>query len=439
MKRAVLLALMLGVVSGAGYAQVPASTAAADAAVTRFYHARNNGPLWFRPGSDGEAASRLVAILRKAPLDGLPSGTQLANQVEAAVHAARSGDPKRVIQAERTLSSAWALYVQTLTAPTDGMLFGYPLPRGTNPDRTLWEAAKAPSLAQHLQWVSDLNPTYTQLREAAYRSAQAAGGSPDPRLLVNMERARSIPNSGRFVLVDAATARLWMYEDGQPVDSMKVVVGTIETPTPMLASMIHYATLNPYWNVPDNLIRKTVAPGAVKGGEAYLKAQGYQVMSDWTADATVVPAGEVDWKAVAAGQKAIRVRQLPGPTNAMGKYKFSFPNKEDIFLHDTPTMEHFTKAQRTISNGCIRLEDAQRFGRWLMKGQDPVAASSEPEQFVKLPEGVPVYVTYLTAQVNGSELTYADDVYGRDRDAAARVASLGAPPVESADLPKATP
>jgi len=443
LRGASVAALMLGAIPGAAYSQalaypVAASASSADAAVARFYHARQNAPLWFRSGAGSEAAMQLAAILRRAPLDGLASGPELANQVDAVVVAAQGGDPKQVIQADRILSSAWALYVQTLTSPTAGMTFGYPLPRGTNPDRALWEAAHAPSLVQHLQTVASLNPIYAQLRDAAFREAQAPGGIADPRLLANMERARSIPRDGRFVLVDAATQRLWMYENGQPVDSMKVIVGTIETPTPMIASMIHYATLNPYWNVPDNLIRKIVAPGAIKKGQIYLKDQGYQVMSDWTPNATVVPADTIDWKAVAAGQKTIRVRQLPGPTNSMGKLKFSFPNKQDIFLHDTPTREHFAKATRTISNGCIRLEDAKRFGRWLL-GRDPVAVGTDPEQFVQLPQGVPVYITYLTAQPNGSELAFADDIYGLDRIAKPRIAALDGQAADNAALPKATP
>jgi L,D-transpeptidase YcbB len=433
-KGAAVAALLLTATPGAVHAQ----TAAAEAAA-RFYAARQNGPMWFRPGSNGEAAAQLAGILRRAQLDGLANGPELASQVEAALVQARTGDKVKVAAAERLISAAWVLYVQKLSEPTDGMIFGYQPPRMPNPDRILHEAANAPSLPQHVQAVSNVNPIYAQLREAAYRQAQSSGQLTDPRLLANMERARSIPATGRFVLVDAASQRLWMYEDGQPVDSMKVVVGTIETPTPMIASMIHYATLNPYWNVPDALIRKTIAPNVVKKGLTYLKAQGYEVLSDWGASATVIPASEIDWKAVAAGQKSIRVRQLPGSDNAMGTVKFTFPNAENIYLHDTPSKELFAKSPRTFSNGCVRLEDADRFGRWLMLGQAPVASSAEPEQFVKLPQGVPVYITYLTAQPNGRDLAYAEDVYGRDRDAAARVASLGLQPAESAEGGNAAP
>jgi len=429
--------LMFSAISGAAVAQ--ASAQPADAAVARFYAARQNAPLWFRPGSNGEAAAELASILRRAKLDGLSNGPELAGQVEAALVQARSGDKTRIAAAERLISAAWVRYVQKVSAPTEGMIFGYQPAQVPNPDRILHEAANAPSLPQHVQAVSNVNPIYAQLREAAYRQAQTAGDVADPRLLANMERARSIPAGGRFVLVDAANQRLWMYENGQPVDSMKVVVGTIETPTPMIASMIHYATLNPYWNVPEALIRKTVAANAVKKGLPYLKAHGYQVLSDWGPNPTVIPASEIDWKAVAAGEKSVRVRQLPGSDNAMGKVKFTFPNAENIYLHDTPSKELFDKSPRTFSNGCIRLEDASRFGRWLL-GEDPVATSPDPEQFVKLPQGVPVYVTYLTALPSEGQILFADDVYGRD-NTTSRVAYQGASPTsaDGVEVLKAAP
>lgn len=423
-KFAAVAVLLLGAIPGVAVAQ--ASGPSSDAAVARFYASRQNGPLWFRPGSNGEAAALFASILRRAQLDGLASGPQLASHVEAAIFQSRNGDKGRIVAAERLVSAAWVQYVQAVSSPTQDMIFGYQPARAPNPDRILHEAASAPSLPQHVQAVSSVNPIYAQLREAAYRQLQTAGELVDPRLMANMERARSIPATGRFVLVDAASQRLWMYDKGQPVDSMKVVVGTIETPTPMIASMIHYATLNPYWNVPDELIRKTVAANAVKKGLPYLKAHGYQVMSDWGPNATIIPANEIDWKAVAAGQKTVRVRQLPGSDNAMGKVKFSFPNPENIYLHDTPSKELFAKSPRTFSNGCIRLEDASRFARWLL-GEDPVATSPDPEQFVKLPQGVPVYVTYLTALPSEGQIVFADDVYGRDTKAS-RIAFHGVPP-----------
>src|SRR5690606_16843561 len=154
----------------------------------------------------------------------------------------------------------------------------------------------------------------------------------------NLERLRALPASpaARYVLIDAASARLWMYEGDQPVDTMKVVVGTAETQTPIMAGYIRYAVFNPYWNVPPELLRRNIAPRARAQGQTYLNRGGYQVVSEWAADADVLPSTGIDWRAVEAGQLDIKVRQLPGGANAMGKAKFEFPNPEGIYLHDTP-------------------------------------------------------------------------------------------------------
>ena len=130
----------------------------------------------------------------------------------------------------------------------------------------------------------------------------------------------------------------------------------------------------------------------------------------------------VDWRAVADAREIVKVRQLPGPANSMGQVKFGFPNSHDIYLHDTPKKELFASDSRDVSNGCIRLEDAERLGRWLL-GRDPVAMSSGPEQHVLLPKPVPVYVTYLTADADNGRLSFLDDVYGRDAQRASIIAA----------------
>ena len=103
--------------------------------------------------------------------------------------------------------------------------------------------------------------------------------------------------------------------------------------------------------------------------------------------------------------------------------KFGFPNAYDIYLHDTPVKELFAPDDRDLSHGCIRLEDAERLGRWLL-GRDPQALRDEPEQHALLPTPVPIYVTYLTAQAQGGQLAFVDDAYGRDTQRLAQIASM---------------
>jgi murein L,D-transpeptidase YcbB/YkuD len=225
------------------------------------------------------------------------------------------------------------------------------------------------------------------------------------------------------VLVDAASQRVFLYENGSPIDSMKVIVGSTKYPTPMISSVMYYIVYNPYWNAPDHLVRGPIASKTLAGGMKYFKNKmGYQVMADWTANSATVPAESIDWKAVAAGKTRLRIRQDPGPENFMGILKFPFPNPEDIYLHDTPAKEHFKDADLHQSNGCIRLEDAQRFGRWLL-GRDPTPPGSEPEIQVQVQQPIPIVVTYLTAQPTTEGLTYVRDVYGWDQPGAAQMAA----------------
>jgi murein L,D-transpeptidase YcbB/YkuD len=418
-------------------AVVPLTTKLAIAA---FYQSRPATRIWFKPGA-GEAVSELVSVLKRAQLDGLAIAPVLAAETEAAVSRAKTGDPAAQAAAEGLLSAGWALYAQALKKPVAGVEFGDATlaPRIPNADQVLLQAKSAPSLQQHIRSIASVNPIYAQLRDAAWTQMQAGGTAVDPRLQANLERARILPASGRFIIVDAATARLWMYEDGRIVDSMKVIVGMRQTPTPMIASTMSYTTLNPYWNIPTDVTKRVVAPLVVKRGTKYLKSARYEVASDWTDAATVVPPDDIDWKAIADGSKEVRIRQLPGATNMMGKYKFGFPNQQGIYLHDTPRKDLFDRARRNNSLGCVRVEDAKRLATWLM-GSEPVAPSTDPEQHVRLPKGVPVYITYLTAHADAGQLTFADDVYGLDPTPEPQLAAAPepTPSVTAAATPPAT-
>ncbi len=412
-------------------------------AVDAFYQAHSNAPIWFRNAATIAAAGQLPAILDRAPLDGMANGPTIARFVESAVARARAAMAAHKpvpLADEKLLSSAWAQYVAALRSPVAGITYGDPAlaPRVPAVDQVLTDAWLAPSLTAHVAGIAAVNPIYGQLRDAAWQQLRA-GRAVDPRLLTNLDRARILPSRGRYIIVNAATARLSMYEDGRPVDTMKVVVGKPATPTPMLAGTIHYATFNPYWNIPTDTAREEVAPIVVKRGIKYLKLARYEVASDWSEQATVLDPATIDWKAVVAGTAEVHVRQLPGPDNMMGQIKFGFANELGIFLHDTPRKELFSEDSRNYSHGCVRVEDAMRLGRWLM-GTEPVAPSTQPEQFVQLARAVPVYITYLTAVpgMDDASLTFANDVYGRDPkadDQTSSAADTGLPVVKLATIP----
>jgi murein L,D-transpeptidase YcbB/YkuD len=388
--------------------------------VDRFYAARKDALLWM---SNREAQVALVQLLRDAPIDGFTRGPQLATQIEAAIAAAQTGDAAAASTADRLMSQSLVDYVQSLYAPVPGMTYGdnWVRPKAPSGESILALAARAPSLAAHMNEVWNLNPVYAQLRKAALEEAKLPNGGQSARLALNLSRARFKPPSNKFVLVDIASARLWMYENGAPVDSMKVVVGKNQVDeksgaslrTPMLAGVMYYTIYNPYWHVPDHLVRLNIAPAVAKLGPNALKGNKYEVVDSWSANPVIVDPATVDWKAVAAGTAHALLRQKPTGANSMGKMKFPFENGLGIYLHDTPHKEYFKEATRTLSNGCIRLERAADFGTWMM-GRPARPDATTAELTVPFPQGVPIYVTYLTALPDTGKIAYGKDVYGWD-------------------------
>jgi len=385
-----------------------------DLGVDLFYTARAEAPLWLKDDASRAAAGKLSAILHNATVDGLSQGPELAARVKAAIASGQQGDDKNI-------SAAWVQYVRALKRPATGVSFGDPALKPVAPtaQAVLSEAAQAPSLLAYVEQLAAVNPLYSALRDAAVKQ----GLTDDWHVRATLERLRLIPAKGRAVLVDAATQELWMLEDGRAVDSMKVIVGKTTSPTPLLAGTIHYVTFNPYWHILDEVAQRKVAPIVIKRGVSYLKAARYETVSDWGANSELVDPASIDWKAVAAGTATVHIRQLPGANNMMGAVKFWFENDFDIFLHDTPHKELFAKPKRNFSLGCVRLEHAGQLAQWLL-GRDEAPPGDVPEEHVKLDKGVPVFITYLTANVADGQLAFADDVYGLD-PAPASAASLG--------------
>ena len=151
---------------------------------------------------------------------------------------------------------------------------------------------------------------------------------------------------------------------------------------------------------------------------------GYELLSGWEADAKVIDPATVDWAALKPGRFPYRLRQKPGPDNALGQVKFMFPNSHDIYLHDTPSKKLFDRARRTFSHGCIRVENPLVLAEHLLrlggaKGWDrariDAALAEGTQRTVMLRQPVPVYLTYGTAVVAADgAVRFRPDIYGRD-------------------------
>ena len=226
---------------------------------------------------------------------------------------------------------------------------------------------------------------------AQYRLGQVAA---------NLERYRWMPrNLGtRYVMVNVPQFYLHAFDNGQQVLDMKVIVGQEyeDKATPVFSDSMEYVVFRPYWNVTPDIAAKEIFPKE-ESNPGYLAANNMEVYSDH-------------------GRRA--VRQLPGPKNSLGLVKFMFPNDFNIYLHDTPNDELFTKDVRAFSHGCIRVEKPAELAEWALgwpadKVHDAMQNGSNNRQ-VKLPAKIPVYIVYFTTFVEGGELHFGNDLYDRD-------------------------
>ena len=289
-------------------------------------------------------------------------------------------------------------------------------------DPALFDATLAQAL-RRFQAAHGLTDT-GELDSATVAALNAGPARFEQLIEANLKRARALPPvlARRFILVNVAARELWVYEDGRPKHAMRVVVGTREEPTPEMVGLLRYLVFNPYWNIPVDIVRTSIAPRVLKEGPGYLQRAHLEVLSGWDEAPSTLNPAQVDWAGVSQGWQELRVRQRPGGDNMMGQVKFMAPNKLGIYLHDTPNKAAFQDPQRLLSAGCVRLEFAQALTRWLL-GAAPDVRAMGPDQAVFLDQPVPLYITYLTAAPSPGGVVFFRDVYGKD--AAAPVPGIG--------------
>ncbi len=389
-------------------------------------------PIWLREGDETRANALLEAFARADRHGRDPDSYRTPALLEALAQArAAPSDPALRQRADRALSSAFLAWLDDLDRPDRRwadvhVADAHALPARADPGRLLIEAAEAPDIRAHLAALERRHPIYDALADALAR-ARAEGRPPETLALLagNLERARALPARlpDRHILVDTAAQTLWLYEGDRVVDRMAVVVGAPSMPTPFLAGVLRFVVTDPYWNVPEDLARLSIAPAVLRHGAGWLAQRRMEALSGWEEDAVRLAPAEVDWAALAAGRSAVRIRQQPHAGNMMGHMKFMLPNRLGIYLHDTPYPAHFARADRALSAGCIRVADWRRLAAWLFDGAMPMADGT-PERAHHLPRPVPVHITHLTLKPEAGTLVARRDPYGRD--SAALAASPGA-------------
>ncbi|MBU1708066.1 L,D-transpeptidase family protein, partial [bacterium] len=241
---------------------------------------------------------------------------------------------------------------------------------------------------------------------------------------VNLERWRWLPQElgRRHILINVANFELDVNEDNQPVMTMRVVVGRDYRRTPVFTDQMTYLVFSPYWNVPTNIAVQDIVP-KIRENSDYLTNQNIKVFRGWGVEAKAIDPQTIDWSRITEQNFNYRLRQEPGPLNALGRVKFMFPNKFNVYLHDTPARELFAKTERAFSSGCIRIEKPIELAEYLLRS-DPkwtrekifAVIDKHIEQTVRLPEPLPVHLLYWTAWANeDGSVQFRKDIYSRDK------------------------
>lgn len=243
------------------------------------------------------------------------------------------------------------------------------------------------------------------------------------QLVLNLERRRWLSDDlgRRHIFVNLADFNLKVVEDSETLFDTRVVVGQPYHRTPVFSHRMTYLEVNPYWHVPRSIARNELLP-KIRADATFLARNTYTLLSDWSGSATVVDPNSVDWSALTPSDFNYKIRQEPGGGNALGRIKFMFPNRFNVYLHDTPAKSLFNRVQRTFSHGCIRVMDPLRLAElvlsetpnWPLERVNRTIASGRTT-VVPLAEPLPIHISYLTAWANrDGAVHFRSDVYDRD-------------------------
>ncbi|MEP1472876.1 MAG: L,D-transpeptidase family protein [Halieaceae bacterium] len=244
------------------------------------------------------------------------------------------------------------------------------------------------------------------------------------QLRVNMDRLRWINQSvsEELIVVNIAGYELYYLKEGQLRWETPVMVGTINTRTPIFQAQLRYLEFNPTWNVPRSIIMRSLF-AKFRANPQYVVDKGYRLLDS---SGKAVDPLSINWSNFTASTFPYRVVQMPGPANAMGRVKFMFPNRHAVYLHDTPSRELFSRTQRAFSAGCIRVKDPLELarlllddpGNWSAENIDALIARGDPQTVARIQRKIDVMLMYWTVSPTvGSRIQFHPDVYNLDPQA----------------------
>ncbi|UCH44487.1 MAG: L,D-transpeptidase family protein [Nitrospiraceae bacterium] len=240
---------------------------------------------------------------------------------------------------------------------------------------------------------------------------------------LNLERMRwtSRDTGHRYIMVNIAGFKLDVIENGNKTMSMDVIVGKPYWHTPVLSETMTYIVLNPSWIIPESIAAEEILP-KIRENPDYLTMRNIKVMTNWSQDATEINSRMVKWFEIDEDNFHYKLIQQPGTSNPLGNIKFIFPNKYNVYLHDTPGKGLFSRNIRSFSHGCIRIEKPLELAEYLLK-ENPgwtrnkilSVINKGKAQTVYLPKPIRIHLLYLTAWVDEEDMIqFRNDIYRRD-------------------------
>lgn len=246
------------------------------------------------------------------------------------------------------------------------------------------------------------------------------------QIKVTLERHRWMPNNlgQRYLLINLANFSLQAIDNGNEKLKMRVIVGRKSRQTPSFSSEMNHLVFNPYWNVPRKLARLDLLPKQQQNLN-YFYLHDIRVFTRENGKKVEHDPYSIDWHSVTRSNFPYIFRQDPGEHNALGKVKFMFPNQWNIYLHDTSHRELFTETKRSISSGCIRVEDPIALANFTLTKESAEQSiidllESKENRGLKLTKPLSIYAVYFTVWVDGDDVIFSPDVYRRDK----RIAKL---------------
>ena len=403
-------------------------------ALAAFYQARQHEALWVEGSSLSPKAKALIDGIGTADAHGLSARDFKLPEAGAAL-----ASPEAQAAAELQLTQA----AQTYARFARGGRIADPItmlspnldrrPQWIEPKNVLDGLATAPDAGAYLTGLNPKHEQYERLRKLYVAEIEKSGGKGKlsklaKHLRANMEMWRWLPDDmgtqtgamakGMYVFNNVPEFMQYVVRDGEIVRTERIVVGQLDKQSAIFSRPLKYVVLRPLWRVPESIEVNEIWPGLIKGG---------RVMTHFGMEVQTKDGKTVDWHKIDWAKTDIRqydIVQPPGPLSVLGHVKFSFPSQHTIYMHDTPDKYMFRSSVRTLSHGCLRVQNPMELAEMILKEDkgwdaDKIAelnTSGPLNNEVAIDKRIPIHIVYFTAWVDGDGgLKEFRDIYGHEK------------------------